>query len=77
MILLRETVRVARQVIVIKDHLLKGAFAYSTLRLMDWVGNARHDVALPYNYWTSAQRHGEKRRDGNRANFPLVGRRFV
>jgi SAM-dependent methyltransferase len=29
--LLREAVRVARQAIVIKDHLLKGALAYSTL----------------------------------------------
>jgi hypothetical protein len=40
MILLQEAVRVARQVIVMKNHLLKGALAYSTLRLMDWVGNA-------------------------------------
>ena len=22
-----------------------------TLRFMDWVGNAPHGVALPYNYW--------------------------
>jgi SAM-dependent methyltransferase len=55
MILLGEAVRVARHVILIKDHLLKGALAYSTLRFMDWVGNARHNVALPYNYWTPAQ----------------------
>jgi SAM-dependent methyltransferase len=58
MILLREAVRVARQVILIKDHSLRGAFAYSTLRLMDWVGNARHNVDLPYNYWTPAEWHG-------------------
>jgi SAM-dependent methyltransferase len=57
MILLWEVVRIARQVILIKDHLVKGALAYSTLRLMDWVGNARHDVALPYNYWTPAEWH--------------------
>jgi hypothetical protein len=43
--------------ILIKDHLLKGALAYRTLRLMDWVGNARHNVALPYNYWTPAEWH--------------------
>jgi ubiquinone/menaquinone biosynthesis C-methylase UbiE len=35
MILLGEAARVARQVILIKDHLLKGALAYPTLRLMD------------------------------------------
>jgi SAM-dependent methyltransferase len=55
MVLLREAVRVARQIILIKDHTFHGAFAYSTLRFMDWVGNARHNVALPYNYWTPAQ----------------------
>jgi len=58
MILLSEAVRVARQVILIKDHLLKGVLAYPTLRLMDWVGNARHKVALPYNYWTPAEWQG-------------------
>jgi SAM-dependent methyltransferase len=57
MILLREAVRVAQQIVLIKDHLLQGALAYSTLRLMDWVANARHGVALPYNYWTRAQWH--------------------
>ena len=57
MILLHEAVRVTRQAIVIKDHLLQGAFAYPTLRFMDWVGNARHGVALPYNYWTPAEWH--------------------
>ena len=61
MILLREAVRTARQAILIKDHLVKGAFAYSTLRFMDWVGNARHDVALPYNYWTPAEWHRRPR----------------
>ena len=55
MVLLREAVRVARQIILIKDHTLQGAFAYSTLRFMDWVANARYNVALPYNYWTPAQ----------------------
>jgi SAM-dependent methyltransferase len=58
MILLHEAVRVARQAILVKDHLLEGAFAYSTLRFMDWVGNARHGVALPYNYWRPAEWHG-------------------
>jgi SAM-dependent methyltransferase len=57
MTLLREAARVARQAILIKDHLLEGMFAYSTLRLMDWVGNARYSVPLPYNYWTLAKWH--------------------
>jgi SAM-dependent methyltransferase len=57
MTLLSEAVRVARQAIVIKDHLAEGSLDYLTLRIMDWIGNARHGVALPYNYWTLAKWH--------------------
>jgi len=57
MTLVEEAVRVARQAIVIKDHLAQGSLAHLTLRVMDWVGNARHGVALPYNYWSSAKWH--------------------
>jgi len=52
MVLLREAARVARKIIVIKDHLLDGLLAGLTLRFMDKVGNARHFVSLPYNYWS-------------------------
>ncbi len=52
MILLREAVRVTREAILIKDHTCNGLFASPTLRFMDWVGNAHHNVALPYNYWS-------------------------
>lgn len=51
MVMLREAARVARRVVVIKDHTRDGLLAGPTLRLMDWVGNARHGVVLPYNYW--------------------------
>ena len=51
LILLREAARVASKAVVIKDHTLNGLFAGSTLRLMDWIGNERYGVALPYNYW--------------------------
>lgn len=50
-VLLREALRVARHSIVIKDHRLDGVLAGSTLAFMDWVGNARHGVSLPNNYW--------------------------
>jgi SAM-dependent methyltransferase len=49
--LLREAVRTTRKTVVIKDHTLNGFLASPTLRFLDWVGNARHGVALPYNYW--------------------------
>jgi SAM-dependent methyltransferase len=55
MVLLREARRVARQSIIIKDHRADGPFVDSTLRFMDGVGNRRHRVALPHNYWREAQ----------------------
>ena len=53
--LLGEAVRVARRSLLIKDHTLTGFLAGPTLQFMDWVGNKRHGVALPYNYWTHQQ----------------------
>jgi SAM-dependent methyltransferase len=53
--LLREAVRVARKALVIKDHTLTGFLAGPTLRFMDRIGNARHGVALPFNYWTELE----------------------
>ena len=53
--LLREAARVARQAIVLKDHLREGLLAQATLRWMDDVGNTRFGVALPHNYWRRAQ----------------------
>lgn len=50
--LLRELARVVKRAVVIKDHVVQGFLARPTLRFMDWVGNARHGVALPYAYWT-------------------------
>jgi SAM-dependent methyltransferase len=48
--LLTEANRVARESIIIKDHLLQGLFAGATLRFMDRIGNARFGVSLPHNY---------------------------
>jgi SAM-dependent methyltransferase len=53
--LLSEARRVARQCIVLKDHSRDGLFAGARLRFMDFIGNAHHGVALPYNYWTTAE----------------------
>ena len=54
-LLLKEAKRVARHSIVLKDHLVEGVFATSTLRFMDWIGNAHYGVALPYNYQSKLQ----------------------
>ena len=58
MALLGEAVRVARKTIVVKDHTLNGFLAGPTLHFLDRVGNARHDVALPYNYTSGPKRGG-------------------
>jgi SAM-dependent methyltransferase len=49
--LLKEVLRVSRNVVLIKDHLLEGFLAGPTLRFMDRVGNVRHGVSLRYDYW--------------------------
>lgn len=53
--LLREAVRAAAVAVVVKDHDASGVLARRTLRFMDDVGNRRHGVRLPYNYWTRAE----------------------
>jgi SAM-dependent methyltransferase len=55
MALLGEARRVARQAVIIKDHLCDGFLARPSLRFMDAVGNRRHGVALPYSYWSSGE----------------------
>src|SRR5271169_1625807 len=54
-VLLEEARRVASRWVLIKDHYREGIAAQARLRFMDWVGNARFGVALPYNYWTEEQ----------------------
>lgn len=54
-VLLGEAARVTRRHLLLKDHYRKGLAAGPRLRFMDWVGNARFGVALPYNYWTEKQ----------------------
>ena len=50
-VLLREAVRVSRGTVVVKDHTNDGLLSGMRLRFMDYVGNARFGVSLPYNYW--------------------------
>ena len=55
MALLREARRVARRALVVKDHRTARPLAWTTLSLMDRVGNRRHGVALPYHYWSERE----------------------
>jgi len=63
-ILLREARRVSARHVLLKDHYRAGVAANTRLRFMDWVGNARFGVALPYNYWTEQQWHAAWREVG-------------
>jgi len=51
-VLLREAARVARHGVVIKDHTRHGQLSRQILRFMDYIGNARHGVSIPADYWT-------------------------
>jgi SAM-dependent methyltransferase len=62
--LLAEAARVARKLVVIKDHLSENVVDHATLRFMDWVGNAPHGVVLPYNYFPRARWDAELSRAG-------------
>lgn len=69
MLLLNEAKRVARKYIVIKDHTRDGLQAYARLRFMDWVGNAHHGVALPYNYLSAKEWRAAFQRTGLTVHF--------
>ena len=53
--LLREALRVSRRWLIVKDHFLTGSAAGLRLRFMDYVGNSRFGVDLPYNYLSLQQ----------------------
>lgn len=52
---LAEAGRVARDSIIIKDHLTDGFLNEPVLKFMDYVGNKRHGVALPYHYYSEPE----------------------
>jgi len=57
-VVLSEASRVARQGVVIKDHLREGFLANETLSFMDWCGNIGDGVPLPYNFLSRSEWQG-------------------
>lgn len=53
--LIKESVRVCKNTIIIKDHYVFGVFSFYVLKLMDWLGNKPYGVVLPYNYYSYKQ----------------------
>ena len=52
--LLRECGRVARRLVIIKDHQVKGLLAQPRISLIDWAANAPYGVKCLYRYNTPA-----------------------
>ena len=57
-VVLSEASRVAREGVVIKDHLREGWLAQATLSFMDWCGNIGDGVPLPYNFLSRSEWQG-------------------
>lgn len=51
----KEVCRVSNRYVIVKDHVRHGLISYLKLRLMDYVGNNRFHVRLPYNYLTQSK----------------------
>lgn len=51
-LLVKECARVARKFLLIKDHICDTPWDRKRLCFMDWVGNYRFGVSLPYNYFS-------------------------
>jgi SAM-dependent methyltransferase len=48
--LLRESVRVSKNLVIVKDHLRDGFLAQQRISLLDWAANAGYDVPVLYKY---------------------------
>jgi ubiquinone/menaquinone biosynthesis C-methylase UbiE len=48
--LLRESVRVSRELTIVKDHLREGFLAQQRISLLDWAANAPYNVRCTYRY---------------------------
>jgi SAM-dependent methyltransferase len=57
-VVLREASRVARQGVIVKDHLREGFLANATLMFMDWFGNLGDGVPMPYNFLNRTEWQG-------------------
>ncbi len=55
--LIQEVCRVSSRYVIVKDHDCQGFAAQATLEFMDRMGNQRHGVAIPGNYFTPRQWH--------------------
>jgi len=55
--LLRESVRVSKRLMIIKDHLREGLLAQQRISLLDWAANAGYNVPCTYQYHNLQEWH--------------------
>lgn len=55
--LLQETARVARRVVVVKDHIRQGFLALLRLSLLDWAANNPYGIRCKYRYYSIEEWH--------------------
>lgn len=60
--LLRESIRVSKRLLIIKDHQLNGPFAWLRVSFIDWAANSPYGVPCLYQYntptqWNSLRHH--------------------
>ena len=53
--ILSEAKRVSQNYILVKDQKCDGLASIPTLKFMDTIGNKRHGVSLPFNYWKNIE----------------------
>jgi len=49
---LKECARVAKKLVIVKDHLQHSWFSYLRICFLDWAANAPHGVLCLYTYWS-------------------------
>ena len=74
--LIAESVRVAKRLLIIKDHKLDGFLAQPRIAIIDWAANAPYGVPCRYEYNTLDQWRSVHERHGLRPDEELTSMRL-
>jgi ubiquinone/menaquinone biosynthesis C-methylase UbiE len=69
---LQECARVAKRLVIIKDHLQTGWWSWVRISLLDWLANAPHGVPCLYKYWSLAEWSAMQRSAGLEAESQIT-----
>ncbi len=74
--LIAECTRVARRLVIIKDHKIEGPWAKMRISFIDWAANQPYGVKCLYQYHTLAQWQQILRRHGLRVEHEVTSMRL-